>query len=1154
MRLLLGSTLLCALVAAFGCGSDDKGKTARCEPELALNPSSATIAPLATVAFSATGGKGAYNFELLTTGSGARLDANSGAYLAGSTTGVRDSVRVRAAGCAGEAVAEVYIPDVLDVQPARAEVPPNTTFTFVVTRGSGSFTFQLSTNSSGAQLGETGTYTAGANDGDDVVRVSDAVTGSFKDVRLAVRASARLDADPPVVALPLGSRTVLHARGGSGHVTGSPESDIGVFADGVLRAAKAGTTNVTLTDVFTRQTTQMRFVVAPDLDAPTMRGGDKDGFVGTLLPPIATADIDSDDVNDVIVGYADTSSSGAVSGAVYAFTKLSEAAGRATPVLQLDGRERAERFGSALATADFDGDGHADLAIGAPASDKAFPDAGAVYIFRGDGAGGFAEAQVFTGDGVGDNFGSSLAACDFDGDGAIDLAVGAPNAESEAANRNQGSVALLFGGSSGLASGGMQRVYGALPDTNGVQQPVLGFQLGSAIAAADTNRDGRCELYAGAIGFAPSGGVAGSGAIVAYGVDSSGLFTTHPTMVIRSLGGAVAPGLGRTIVVRDLDKDGTSEILTGESGTASGRALVFRIHYDGTQLTTTDAALTLAGAAPGDACGAAADAADLDGDTSLEILVGCHGANTSAQDAGAVRVYNGRGTQLPATTPSRTISGASEADHFGNQVVAVGDVNGDEAVDLIVHVRDGDTNGLNFGTLELLPTSGAVPFVDLALPGRSSLQALGGAVAFVGEDVLVGAPGANVVLGVPNVDGLDAGRVLRYRDGVVVGTYEKHATHGTGDLFGTQVVGLGDFDGDGLEDFAVLAAGDKRPQTFPPSFDAESTCPGATGAVYIYSGEELTPRFAVFGPAGDVVSIAGGLDFDHDGRCDLAIGGVTWDGRGGARVYLGRSAVTDKTKVLCAPALDLRGNATGDRFGGQLTALGDLDGDGCDELAVAADNYESTAELQNEGGALIVYGTGSGCASGPRYAMLHSALPGGTAGASLAAADLDNDGKRELVIGSVAYAQAGVTYGAYWVMNGSALAAATPSAAAPHPQVAIDVPLLLGPESGEQYGSAVAVRAATASSPGLVLIGIPLSGDSGVARSGAVFAYPYVAETGLSDVAAARFGGEAGPDGSFGAAIAVRGGRVVIGAPASDGLAPNLVSVDDGEAYVFSFE
>ncbi|HEY6571543.1 MAG TPA: VCBS repeat-containing protein, partial [Candidatus Limnocylindrales bacterium] len=123
---------------------------------------------------------------------------------------------------------------------------------------------------------------------------------------------------------------------------------------------------------------------------------------------------------------------------------------------------RADRFGTALASADFDRDGYADLAIGVP-KDRVGVDkvrSGAVNVLYGsrhglteDGDQRWTEASVGIAPDGGDGFGAALAARDFDGDGYADLAIGIPN-EDVAGDKNSGLVVVLRGGATGLVAGG----------------------------------------------------------------------------------------------------------------------------------------------------------------------------------------------------------------------------------------------------------------------------------------------------------------------------------------------------------------------------------------------------------------------------------------------------------------------------------------------------------------------------------------------------------------------------------------------------------------------------------------------------------------------------------------------------------------------------
>ena len=183
--------------------------------------------------------------------------------------------------------------------------------------------------------------------------------------------------------------------------------------------------------------------------------------------------------------------------------------------------------------ADFNGDGFDDLAVGVPFEDiGVISDAGAVNVLYGSSTIGLSSIgdQFWHQDSPGildrsetdDNFGYSLAAGDFNGDGFDDLAVGVRN-EDIGTIGDAGAVNVLYGSATGLSSAGNQFWHQDRPGILDRAEAFDGF--GWALVAGDFNNDGFDDLAVGVIGE-DIGNITNAGAVnVLYG-SATGLSST----------------------------------------------------------------------------------------------------------------------------------------------------------------------------------------------------------------------------------------------------------------------------------------------------------------------------------------------------------------------------------------------------------------------------------------------------------------------------------------------------------------------------------------------------------------------------------------------------------------------------------------------------
>ena len=403
---------------------------------------------------------------------------------------------------------------------------------------------------------------------------------------------------------------------------------------------------------------------------------------------------------------------------------------------------------------------------------------------------------------------------------------------------------------------------------------------------------------------------------------------------------SIAPNLGNLTVAHqegnvyriytsEKQEDGvTYSIVTNGVTDLAGNAPDSRfntVSFFGKTLGYLNPVTAMIGEGEGDLFGCSTSSAgDVNGDGYGDMIVGA----SCAGSTGKIYIYFGGPSMNDIV--DITICGEGATDYFGCSASSAGDVNRDGFDDIIVGAYKNDDNGNNSGKAYIYFGGPSMDNVaDVTMRGETAEDRFGYSVSSAGDvnedgfdDVIVGA--------YQNDDNeTNSGKAYIYFGGSSMDNVADVTMHGeaTYNHFGISVSSAGDVNGDGYGDVLVGAE--------------LMTC---VGKAYVYFGGpsmdntadvvmlgELSEHSAN-GRFGEAISSAG--DVNGDGYGDIIIGAYNthFNGYESGKVYIyfGGTSMDNTADVT------LYGETSYDHFGKSVSSLGDINGDGYEEVVIGA--------------------------------------------------------------------------------------------------------------------------------------------------------------------------------------------------------------------------
>ncbi|MDP2314089.1 MAG: MopE-related protein [Pseudomonadota bacterium] len=407
-------------------------------------------------------------------------------------------------------------------------------------------------------------------------------------------------------------------------------------------------------------------------------------------------DLDADGYDDLVIGAIEADAGGTGSGVAYVVRgPVTGTVDLSSADAEIVGESAGDGAGYAVARAgDVDGDGYADLLVGANTTDAT--DFGSAYLLLGPVTGTIdlsaADAE-WVGGSRSDEAGVGLGGGgDLDGDGLDDFAVGATLSDSGGTSSGGAFVVSGLGRGVDLLSAAVATLVGE------ARSDEAGYRV---CIADDLDGDGAADLLVSG-DQNDSGGTDAGAAYVVFGPVTGAIDLS--TADARLLGEAADDRAGIGLdAPGDMDGDGHGDILVGASRARSSGAAYLVLGGVTGDLDLGDADAILEGVDANDGVGGSvAGAGDVNADGNLDLLLGASLLDGDVADAGGAYLVYGPVTGTRSlSTADGTFGGASVDSFAGFSVAGAGDTDGDGFADFLIGAYAADDGGSNAGTASL---------------------------------------------------------------------------------------------------------------------------------------------------------------------------------------------------------------------------------------------------------------------------------------------------------------------------------------------------------------------------------------------------------------------------------------------------------------------